>query len=77
MRDTSSGQHFLQGFNFQIIYKPGKENVVVDALSRCPIVQNISIAFHTDLELLKEDYKIDKDFKDIIITSQIKSTITT
>ena len=57
---------FLQGFHFQIIYKPRKENIVVDALSRRPIVQNISIAFHSDLELLKNDYEMDKDFKTII-----------
>jgi len=57
---------FLQGFHFQILYKPGKENVVVNALSRHPIIQNISIAFHSDLELLKQDYQNDKDFKEII-----------
>ena len=53
---------FLQNFHFQIVYKLGNENIVAYALSRRPIINNISIAFHNNLEIMKEHCLHDNDF---------------
>ena len=47
----------LLGYNFDIQYKPGKENTVVDALSRLPFeatLATLSVPFVLDFKELDE-----------------------
>ena len=57
---------FLSQFNFHIAHIPGKHNLVVDALSRRPQVNAVSIATHNDLSFMMEEYATDLDFRDVM-----------
>ena len=54
--------NFLSMFHFQILHVDGKKNVVADALSRKPQVSAVSIVFHDELDLMKEQYAQDEEF---------------
>ena len=57
---------FLSQFNFHIAHIAGKHNQVVDALSRRPQVNVVSIATHNDLSTMIDEYAIDPDYKDVM-----------
>ena len=57
--------NFLSQFHFHITHVAGKQNPVVDASSRRPQVNAISIAYHKDLTSLIDDYQSDDDFASI------------
>jgi hypothetical protein len=72
----------LQGFSFEIFYKPGKSNLVADALSRkhadlgqCSLFLSVSTVIPTLLSRLQRYYKTEKDgivyFKDQIYIPEI------
>ena len=61
-------------FNFQILLVPRKKNVVADALSRKPWfevmskkpqVNAVSIAYHSELDAMKDQYTTDIAFAHI------------
>ena len=54
--------NFLSMFHFQIVHVDGKKNVVADALSRKPQVSAVSIVFHDELDVMKEQYTQDEEF---------------
>ncbi|XP_058769067.1 uncharacterized protein LOC131642924 [Vicia villosa] len=60
----------LQGFNFEIMYKPGKSNLVADALSRKfsedPLLMVISSPVPELLSTLKAFYSTDPAGKDLV-----------
>ena len=45
--------NFLSQFHFHIAHIPGKLNPVIDALSRRPIVNAVSIAHHQSMQLVR------------------------
>jgi hypothetical protein len=58
----------LQGFSFEIFYKPGKSNLVVDALSRkhadfgqCSLFLSVSSVIPTLISRLQRYYKTEKE----------------
>lgn len=55
---------FLQRFNFVFKYKMGKQNIVVDALSRQAHVLSVAREKILSFEELKTLYEADKDFKE-------------
>ena len=57
---------FLSQFNFHIAHILGKKNLVVDALSRWPMVNAISISHHHDLTSMIEEYVQDDDYASIV-----------
>lgn len=57
--------NFLSLFHFQIVHVAGKKNVVADTLSRKPQVAAISVAYHHELDEMKEQYAQDPDFADL------------
>ena len=58
--------NFLSQFHFHIAHIPGKLNPVVDALSRRPMVNAVSIAQHHDFTSMMGKYATDKDFASIV-----------
>ena len=61
---------FLQQFDFTICHKFGKENKVVDALSRKPIILSIFCINSIGFDSIKGLYTTDPDFKNIWATFQ-------
>ena len=59
--------NFLSQFNFHIAHIAGKHNQLVDALSRRPHVNAVSIATHNDLSQMIDEYATDQDFKDVML----------
>ena len=60
-------ENFLSQFHFHIAHVPEKLNpVVVDALSRRPMVNAISIAYNHDLTSMIEKYAQDEDYASIV-----------
>nr|CAD1837126.1 unnamed protein product [Ananas comosus var. bracteatus] len=60
----------LMGYDYELVYKNGRENVVADALSRAPSLQAIS-AIHTDLlEQIKLSWNQDDRIKKILADKQ-------
>ena len=53
----------LQEFDFHIEYVRGKENVIVDALSRRPLPNAISCIINSSIEEIKAHYASDEFFK--------------
>jgi hypothetical protein len=53
---------FIESFPYVVKYKKGKENVVVDALSRCHVLLNQLDAKILGLESIKELYTTDPCF---------------
>src|SRR4051812_2400160 len=65
-RRQAAWVELLQAYNFDIIYKPGKTNVVADALSRQANLTNIHIAAdQTFLEKVIQGYIHDKEVQNI------------
>ena len=54
--------NFLSQFHFHIAHIAGKQNLVVDALSRRPMANAISVAHHHDFTIMLENYAQDEDF---------------
>lgn len=59
----------LLGYDFKIEYKPGKDNVVADALSKCFILQ-LSSSQCSLIDQIRESQLQDPDCKAIIIQIQ-------
>ena len=59
-------ENFISQFNFHIAHISGKQNLIVDALSRRPMVSAISIAHHHDLTSMINEYVHDDDHASII-----------
>ena len=66
-RRQAAWVELLQAYHYEIKYKPGKTNVVADALSRRPDLANIEISPSKDfLERIRQGYEDDvKDIKGI------------
>nr|CAD1821648.1 unnamed protein product [Ananas comosus var. bracteatus] len=61
----------LMGYDYELVYKKGRENVVADALSRAPSLQAIS-AIHTDLlDQIKLSWHQDDRIKKILAEKQL------
>lgn len=56
---------FLSVFNFQVIHVEHKTNAVADALSRKPQVSIVNIAYHNELDVMKDWYAEDEQFAGI------------
>ena len=56
----------LQEYDFDIIYQPGKENVIADALSCKSFVGAISILNNPILELVKDSISLDPEYQQMM-----------
>ena len=54
--------NFLSMFHLQIVHVDGRKNVVAKALSKKPQVSAVSIVFHDELDVMKEQYAEDEEF---------------
>nr|KYP76580.1 Retrovirus-related Pol polyprotein from transposon 17.6 [Cajanus cajan] len=45
----------LLGFDFEVLYRPGKHNLAADALSRPPLMSDSSLLFAISLKLLSKN----------------------
>jgi len=67
----------MQEYDFEIIYKPAKTNVIADALSRRPDLQvntiTQALADQNLLDIVKKEYSNDSDFGEIFKLLQNKS----
>ncbi|MCO5605701.1 hypothetical protein L7F22_059885 [Adiantum nelumboides] len=61
-RKHLSWANFLSTFHFQLVHVAGKNNVVADALSGSPHVAAVSIAYHHELDEMRDHYSTDEDF---------------
>ena len=58
--------NFLSQFHFHIAHIPGKHNTVADALSRRPMANAVSVAYHNDLSSMVDEYAKDLDFANVM-----------
>jgi len=58
---------FIKSFPYIIQHKKGKENIIVDALSRCYTMLSQLDYKIFSLETIKELYEYDADFKEIML----------
>lgn len=59
----------LTGFDYEIQYKSGNENVVVDALSRVQGPENLFKVVSSDLkDMIKNSYQLDVNTQNILHT---------
>ena len=61
---------FIEPFRYVIKYKKGKENIIVDALSRRYALLNSLDAKLNDFEYVKELYEHDSDFAQIFVACE-------
>ena len=59
-------ENFLSQFHFHIAHIPGKHNTVADALSRRPMANVVSVAYHNDLSSMVDVYDMDPDFANVM-----------
>ena len=64
---------FLQGYTFVLKHKLGKQNQVVDALSRCTILLTTMENQVNGFAVLKDLYVSDNDFQNIV--EQLKNLV--
>uniref|UniRef100_H3GDV1 Integrase catalytic domain-containing protein n=1 Tax=Phytophthora ramorum TaxID=164328 RepID=H3GDV1_PHYRM len=64
---------FFAEYNFTVEYKPGKQNVLVDALSRRPDYELAHVAYLESplYELLREAYAEDGDLADLVTSLKV------
>ena len=55
-------EKFMQSYNFVLNHKSWKTNKVVDSLSWRFTLLGMTVTNSTGLELMKDDYEIDRDF---------------
>ena len=56
----------LQEYDFDIVYIPGKENVIADALSRKSFIGAISIPSNPILDLVKDSIPLDPEYQQMV-----------
>lgn len=65
--------------HFEILHANGKKNVVGDTLSRRPHVLMVSIVFYDELDVLKEQYALDKEFcnmyEHLVVVKELNVTL--
>ena len=66
--------NFISQFHFHIAHIPGKQNLVVDALSQRPRINVVSIAYHNDLSTMIDAYASDIDFANVMSALAIGKT---
>jgi hypothetical protein len=64
---------FLQGYNFFLKHKSGKQNQVVDALSRRVVLLNIMETEVVGFDAIKDLYESDSDFWEVV--DQLKNPV--
>jgi hypothetical protein len=65
---------FIESFPYIIIHKKGKDNTIVDALSRRYTLLSQLDCRIFGLESIKEQYALDPDFKDVLLNYNEGST---
>ena len=56
----------LQEYDFDIVYRPGKENVVANSLSHKSIIGAISIPNNPILDLVKDSITLDPEYQQMM-----------
>ena len=59
--------NFLSQYHFHIAHIAGNKNKVMDALSKRPRVNAVSIACNHDLTSMIESYAQDSDYQEIVV----------